>query len=74
MTNCYNKGNVSGNSNIGAIIGSNTATGTVTFSKLYYLQSLGIGGINGADIEGQIEGTDEDIDSYENFLSWIETK
>ena len=74
VTNCYNKGKVSGNSNIGAIIGSNTATGTVTFSKLYYLQSLGIGGINGADIEGQAEGTNEDIDSYENFLSWIETK
>lgn len=75
ILNCYNKGKVTGTNDIGSIIGKNTATESITLSKLYYLSSLGLGAIGGKDIESQeVIGVNEDINSYEEFLNWIKTK
>lgn len=73
IVNCYNKGNVIGTNIVGSIIGENATTGIATLSNLYYLSSLGLGAINGQnDEEKNIKGIDEDLNSYEEFLSWIE--
>ena len=71
---CYNKGKVEGNTIIGSVIGEQL-TGNDNLSKLYYLNTLNIGGVNGQDIvDKNILGVSDDINSYEEFLTWIESK
>lgn len=71
---CYNKGKVKGTQTIGAIVGREEDTaGINTFNKLYYLNTVGIGAINGVDNEeNEVMATTENITSYEQFLEWIE--
>ena len=72
VTKCYNKGKVEGNTIIGSVIGEQL-TGNDNLSKLYYLNTLNIGGVNGQDIvDKNILGVSDDINSYEEFLTWIE--
>ena len=75
ITNCYNKGKVAGTTDAGTIVGKNVATGTVRLSNLYYLSNLGLGAIGGQDIpEQNVVGVSDDINNYEEFLTWIESK
>ena len=72
---CYNKGKVTGTDELGAIIGfQNTTTGN-TLNNLYYLSSVGVGAIEGEDDTSKnIMSTTEDIKTYKEFLTWIESK
>ena len=71
VKNSYNKGNVTvveGGSLIGAIIGKNSGTGVS--SNSYYINSLTIGAINGADdIANNLRGTTDNFDNLESFLN-----
>ena len=74
VTKCYNKGTVEGTTNVGSIIGTQI-TSNDNLSKLYYLNTLNIGAINGQDVaDKNIIGVSEDINNYENFLSWVSEK
>ena len=74
VTKCYNKGTVEGTTNVGSIIGTQI-TSNDNLSKLYYLNTLNIGAINGQDVaDKNIIGVNEDINNYENFLTWISSK
>ena len=74
VTKCYNKGTVEGTTNVGSIIGTQI-TSNDNLSKLYYLNTLNIGAINGQDVtDKNIIGVTEDINNYENFLTWISSK
>lgn len=71
VKDCYNKGNVQGNTNIGTIIGEQ-GDENADLTNLFYLNTLGIGGINGTDnISKNIGGVDDDINNYQDFLGWI---
>ena len=73
VTNCYNKGTVEGETYIGAVMGQQLNEKYDKVSNLFYLNTLNIKGINGQDHEDKnIKGVSEDIDSYANFLTWIE--
>ena len=71
---CYNKGKITGtDQRLGAIIGRIDDNTGNTINNLYYLSSVGIGAIKGADDEAnKIMATTEDIKTYEQFLTWIE--
>lgn len=74
VTKCYNKGIIQGTTNIGSVIGKQL-NGNDNLSKLYYLNTLNIGAINGQDVEDKnIIGVNDNINSYEEFLIWIEGK
>lgn len=73
VTKCYNKGTVEGTTNIGSVIGEQS-NGNDNLSKLYYLNTLSLGGVNGEDITDKVVGVSDDINSYEDFLTWIESK
>ena len=73
VTKCYNKGTVEGTTNVGSVIGEQTG-GNDNLSKLYYLSTLNIGGVNGEDITDKVIGVSDDINSYNDFLTWIESK
>lgn len=55
ITDSYNTGSVSGNDDVGGVFGYGE---NCTINNCYYLKAEGtdLGGINGADIEGQAEG------------------
>ena len=67
ITNCYNAGSVSGSSGVGGVVGD--ADGTIT--NCYYggdcLEI--VGGINGADVDGQAV-YDPDLAANAKDLSW----
>ena len=70
VINCYNKGIIQGTTYVGAIIGWKNNT---TVNNLYYLNTVGIGAINGVDDEAnKVMSTTEDIKTFEEFLTWIE--
>ena len=72
VTKCYNKGTVEGTTNIGSVIGEQSGKND-NISNLYYLSTLNIGGVNGEDIVNKnIIGVSDDINSYDDFLIWIE--
>ncbi len=74
VTKCYNKGTVEGTTNVGSIIGTQI-TSNDNLSKLYYLNSLNIGAINGQDVaDKNIIGVSDDINNYEDFLTWVSEK
>ena len=74
VTKCYNKGTVEGTTNIGSVIGEQSGKND-NISNLYYLSTLNIGGVNGEDIVNKnIIGVSDDINSYDDFLIWIEKK
>ena len=74
VTNCYNKGTLIGTEKVGSIIGEQL-NGNDKLSNLYYLNTLNIGAINGEDIaDKNIVGVMDDLNNYEDFLSWIEEK
>ena len=74
VTKCYNKGTVEGTTNVGSIIGTQI-TSNDNLSKLYYLNTLNIGAVNGQDeADKNIIGVTDDINSYEEFLTWIASK
>ena len=73
VTQCYNKGQVTGTTSVGAIIGNQENVSTL--NNLYYLNTVGIGAINGEDKEtNKIMSTTENITSYKKFLEWIQGK
>lgn len=55
ITDSYNTGSVSGNDDVGGVFGYGE---NCTINNYYYLKAEGtdLGGINGADVEGQAEG------------------
>ena len=55
ITDSYNTGSVSGNDDVGGVFGYGE---NCTINNCYYLKAegTGLGGINGADVEGQAEG------------------
>lgn len=55
ITDSYNTGSVSGNDGVGGVFGYGE---NCTINNCYYLKAEGtdLGGINGADVEGQAEG------------------
>ena len=55
ITDSYNTGSVSGNDDVGGVLGYGE---NCTINNCYYLKAEGtdLGGINGADVEGQAEG------------------
>lgn len=55
ITDSYNTGSVSGNDDVGGVFGYGE---NCTINNCYYLKAEGtdLGGINGADVEGQAEG------------------
>lgn len=55
ITDSYNTGSVSGNDEVGGVFGYGE---NCTINNCYYLKAEGtdLGGINGADVEGQAEG------------------
>ena len=74
VTKCYNKGIIEGETKVGSVIGEQLSTKS-NISKLYYLNILNIGAVNGNDIkENDVIGVAEDINSYEDFLTWIAGK
>lgn len=73
ITKCYSKGEVEGESQIGAVIGVQKGS-TDNLSSLYYLNTIGVKGINGKDVADKVMGVEDDINSYEEFIGWIENK
>ena len=73
ITKCYSKGEVEGESQIGAVIGEQEGS-TENLSSLYYLNTIGVKGINGEDIADKVMGVEDNINSYEEFVGWIENK
>ncbi len=76
---CYNKGEFLNNNSTlkGAIIGQEKHPSNVgTLNNLYYLESLGTVAIKGKenDTENKIMAVSDDINSYEEFITWIEGK
>ena len=80
-TKCYNKGKVictQSNTGRGEIIGSMASDATVTNSYYFTNETLryGVGTINaGGDLEAKRKGaqkTTTNLNSYEEFLTWIE--
>ena len=80
-TKCYNKGKVictQSNTGRGEIIGSMASDATVTNSYYFTNETLryGVGAINaGGDLEAKRKGTQKtttNLNSYEEFLTWIE--
>ena len=69
----YNKGTVEGTTNVGSVIGEQTG-GNDNLSKLYYLSTLNLGRVNGQDVTDKVIGVSDEINSYEDFLTWIESK
>ena len=75
LIKCYNKGSILGTEYIGAIAGYQSTTIGSTMNTLYYLNTVGIGAIQGVDDENnKVMSTTEDITTYEQFLTWIESK
>ena len=69
VTNCYNKGNVEGSTNVGAVIGEQL-NGNNNLSNLYYLNTIPVKAINNQDYETQnIKGISEDYNSYQEFIN-----
>ena len=69
VTNCYNKGNVEGSTNVGAVIGQQL-NGNNNLSNLYYLNTIPVKAINNQDYETQnIKGISEDYNSYQEFIN-----
>ena len=73
ITKCYSKGEVEGESQIGAVIGVQKGS-TDNLSSLYYLKTIGVKGIKGKDVADKVKGVEDDINSYEEFIGWIENK
>ena len=77
---CYSKGEVTGTTGVGAVIGLQVnTTGLNTLKNLYYLDTVAIGGIRAIsnqedDEENKIMSTTENITSYKQFLEWIQGK
>ena len=80
-TKCYNKGKVictQSNTGRGEIIGSMASDATVTNSYYFTNETLryGVGAITaGGDLEAKRKGTQKtttNLNSYEEFLTWIE--
>ena len=80
-TKCYNKGKVictQSNTGRGEIIGKMASDATVTNSYYFTNETLryGVGAINaGGDLEAKRKGTQKtttNLNSYEEFLTWIE--
>ena len=80
-TKCYNKGKVictQSNTGRGEIIGIMASDATVTNSYYFTNETLryGVGAINdGGDLEAKRKGTQKtttNLNSYEEFLTWIE--
>lgn len=61
ITNCFNKGTVSGQEYFGGVCGAKYG-GTIT--NCYYLSDTAIGGINGKDVSGKVEG--KSIEKFES--------
>ena len=61
ITNCFNKGTVSGQEYVGGVCGAKYG-GTIT--NCYYLSDTAIGGINGKDVSGKVEG--KSIEKFES--------
>ena len=76
ITKCYSKGKVNGTTGVGSIIGYQyNTTGVNILNNLYYLNTIGIGAINGIDdTNNYIMSTTENLSSYEKFIEWIENK
>ena len=75
ITKCYSKGEVEGENQIGAVIGKILNENNINnISSLYYLNTIGVKGIDGKDYEGKTIGVEDDINSYEEFIGWIENK
>ena len=81
VTKCYNKGKVictQSNTGRGEIIGSMASDATVTNSYYFTNETsrYGVGAINaGGDLEAKRKGTQKtttNLNSYEEFLTWIE--
>ena len=69
----YNKGIITGGGSVGGIIGENLV-GTVE-ECFYYSDTLTKGvGSQDTDVAGETDKVDDNINSYEEFLTWIETK
>ena len=71
VTNSYNKGAIIGSQNVGAIIGKNSSS--KTSSNCYYLNSLNLKAVNGADDEdNNMIGIPNNFNSLKEFLNWLE--
>lgn len=70
---CYNKGNIKADHDFGSIsAGAYNKTDAHTYRHLYYLSSLNLGAINGVDdIENNVTSTTKDINTFEEFKTWI---
>lgn len=71
--NCYNSGNVIGTNMVGAVIG-NQQTSTEKLSKLYYLNTISLPAIGNMEAPSTVESVEENLNSFEEFLSWIQSK
>ena len=77
ITKCYNKGIVTGTSEVGEIVGAqDNTTGGNTFSKVFYLansRGLTALGWEADDTTNKVQSTNQDL-TYEQFTTWIEAQ
>ena len=77
ISKCYNKGKIENcEESVGAILGFDSNTEKkVKLSSLYYLNTVGIGAIDGTDDEAnKVQSVETDIKTYEEFIEWIKDK
>ena len=77
ITRCYSKGNIiNAKEKCGAIIGYDENTEPkAKLSKLYYLNSVGVGAMNNSDDKTRkLQAVEDDVKTYEEFLEWIKNK
>ncbi len=77
ISKCYNKGKIENcEESVGAILGFDDNTEKkVKLSSLYYLNTVGIGAIDGTDDEAnKVQAVETDIKTYEEFIEWIKDK
>lgn len=77
VTQCYNKGKVTGSVNVGEIIGfEKNNDGSNTLNKLFYLRNnnnLNANGLKEDNVENQIMAVDDNL-TYEQFKTWIKSQ
>lgn len=74
VRNCYNKGEVIGSTKVGAIIGEQVGGDETNIERLYYLESLNINGIGNVSGSTKTERVSENLNSFDEFLNWIQQK
>lgn len=74
VKNCYTKGMVEGKgTNIGAVIGEQSPNAN-NVSKIYYFNTITLSAIGNMEAPETVESTQDELNSFEEFLDWIQEK